>query len=489
MSKFKKDSQQLLLEQLRFLGYGQADSENSNDFPKYWYPISQHLRAFDPDVVLVVGNRGTGKSALFKAVFENNLLPYLEPFDPLQRLPYLDTQHLKWIPHGVSEKNFPDAKGVINVMNSPDKATDFWFTFLVRKLHKELCDSSIDELSEIKGGDPEAILKTFDKLGNKPLLALDSLDEKLEKEDSWIFIGYDELDRLGGSNWDAMTWAVRGLIDFWSSYSRRWRRIRAKIFLRSDLFRRHSSMGGAELAKLAANRVELTWSDKNLFSMLIKRIANTSDDLYNYCKSAKIPFKKDKDPIFGYIPDLSDAEDARPFIERIIGKYMGAGNRKGQSFTWVLDHLRDSKNMVTPRLLVRLFEISADKEWENPGAKVPHLFRPATLRRALDDISNDHVTYAYFEWPWLDGIKKRIRENKLVPWPRKELQKLLSENWEDSWSDSKTGIKPPAADAREFIDYLKDLGIFRERLGDRIDVPDIYLSGLGLVRRGGVKRK
>lgn len=490
MSKFKKDSQQLLLEQLRFLGYGQADSENSNDFPKYWYPISQHLRAFDPDVVLVVGNRGTGKSALFKAVFENNLLPYLEPFDPLQRLPYSDTQHLKWIPHRFSEKNFPDEKSLRNLIKSPDKATDFWFAFLVRKLHKELCDSSIDELSEIKGGDPEAILKMFDKLGNKPLLALDSLDEKLEEENSWIFIGYDELDTLGGNDWDAMTWAVRRLIAFWSSYSRRWRRIRAKIFLRSDLFRRHSSVGGAELAKLAANRVELTWSDKNLFSMLIKRIANTSDDLYNYCKSAKIPFKKDKDPIFGYIPDLKDAEDARPFIERIIGKYMGAGNRKGQSFTWVLDHLRDSKKIVTPRLLVKLFEITAGKERDNPGAKGPNLFRPASLRSALDDISNNHVIDAVSsEWPWLDGIKKRIREDKLVPWSRKELQKLLAKNWEDSWSDSKPDIKPPAADSREFIDYLVELGIFRERSEDRIDVPDIYLSGLGLIRKGGVKRK
>jgi hypothetical protein len=223
--------------------------------------------------------------------------------------------------------------------------------------------------------------------------------------------------------------------------------------------------------------------------MLIKRIANTSDELYNYCKSAKIPFKKDKDPIFGYIPGLSDAEDARPFIERLIGKYMGAGNRKGQSFTWVLDHLRDSKKMVAPRLLVRLFEKSADKECENPGAKAPHLFPPATLRRALDDISNDHVIYAYSEWPWLYGIKKRIGKNKLVPWMRIDLQELLAENWEGSWSDSKPGIKPPAADSREFIDYLVELGIFRERLGERIDVPDLYLSGLGLVRKGGVKRK
>lgn len=489
MSKFKKDTQKILLDQLCFLKSGVTESENSTDFPKYWYPITQHLRAFDPDVVLVVGDRGTGKSALFKAVFENKLLPFLEPFDPIRRLPYKDTQHLNWVAHSFSDQDFAGHKAIKTVMKSSGKEIDFWFAYLVRKLHQYLQDSPFDKLVNIPGADTDAILQTFDQLANKPLIALDNLDQKLLKEDSWIFIGYDELDTLGGADWDAMTGAVRGLISFWSNYSRRWRRIRSKIFLRSDLFRRHSSVGGADLAKLAANRVELTWSDKNLFSMLIKRIANTSDDLYNYCKSAKIPFKKDKDPIFGYIPDLSDAEDARPFIERIIGKYMGAGNRKGQSFTWVLDHLRDSKKIVTPRLLVRLFEITAGKERDNPGAKGPNLFRPASLRRALDDISNDHVTQAHSEWPWLDGIKKRIREDKLVPWSRKELQKLLAKNWEDSWSDSKPDIKPPAADSREFIDYLVELGIFRERSEDRIDVPDIYLSGLGLIRKGGVKRK
>jgi hypothetical protein len=36
---------------------------------------------------------------------------------------------------------------------------------------------------------------------------------------------------------------------------------------------------------------------------------------------------------------------------------------------------------------------------------------------------------------------------------------------------------------------LVELGVFRERTSDRIDVPDIYLFGLGLRRKGGVKRK
>ncbi len=490
MSKLKKDTQKLLLDQLSDLGFGQSEWEDQTHFAANLLPITQHLRSFDPDVVLVVGDRGTGKSALFGAVFKNNLLPELGPFVTELRLPYQDTEHIKWLPgYPLSGSQFPDQRGLRDVINSPEKGVETWFAYLVRVLQSELHDASLKELFQIPGGDPDSVLETFNKLGNKPLLALDSLDQKLEKENSWVFIGYDGLDTLGGYDLEAMTNAVRGLIAFWSSYTRRWQRIRAKVFLRSDLFRRHAGLGGADLAKLAANRVELPWNNKNLFAMLIKRIANKSKELHEYCKAARIPFRKES-ATFGHIPDLNRPEDAQPLIEKLIGKYMGANERKGKSFNWVLDHLRDGKKCVTPRLLVRLFEQAAIKERDNPRASSPNLFRPVSMRQALDDVSTDHVLQAISsEWPWMDGIKHRIEKNKLVPWTRTELQKLLEENWDASWSTNKPNSRPPAPGSRELIDYLIELGIFRERSTDRIDVPDIYLSGLGLKRKGGVIRK
>ena len=47
----------------------------------------------------------------------------------------------------------------------------------------------------------------------------------------------------------------------------------------------------------------------------------------------------------------------------------------------------------------------------------------------------------------------------------------------------------PANNAHEMIDYLVEVGIFRERTRERIDVPDLFLSGLGLKRKGGVRKK
>ena len=490
MSKLKKDDQKTLLDSLSNLGYGQAESEPGELFARRFYPVRQHLRAFDPDVMLVVGERGTGKSALFNAVFNNGLLPALAPFVSEMRLPYKKTDLIKLIPGYPIRAQFPDPRGLKSALKTPDQAVNLWFAYLVRVLKNEISNSEKLKFLDLPGGAPDRVLDAFENSGNDPLLALDRLDQELQNTDKWLFVGYDELDTLGGFDWEAMARAIQGLVAFWSNYARRWQRLRAKIFLRTDLFRRHAGIGGADLAKLAANRVELGWSDQNLFTMLIKRIANTDELLFNYCKRTRIPFSKEPHPTFGQIPNLKNAEDARPFIERTVGQYMGANANKGQSFNWVLDHLRDGHKCATPRELVRLFEQAAQKERGNPRATPPRLLHPTSLRQALEDVSADHVEQAiHNEWPWLHGVRERIAKDRLAPWNRRDLQELLEQNWKQSWGQGNTHINPPAQTGKELIDYLVELGVFRERSNDRIDVPDIYLYGLGLRRKGGVKRR
>jgi hypothetical protein len=490
MGKAKKETQKTLIDHLSDLGYGQAEAEKRELSIRRLYPVKQHLRAFDPDVTLVVGERGTGKSALFKAVFENNLLGALAPFAPDLRLPFKETDSINLVPGYPIHAQFPDPRGLRKIAGTPERFTDIWFAYLTRILKDKIDSKEGLGFLDFPGGDPDKILRSFDDSGNEPLLALDRLDQELLEANQWVFIGYDELDTLGGYDWATMANAIKGLVEFWSSYSRRWQRIRAKIFLRTDLFRRHAGLGGADLAKLAANRVELVWSDQNLFSMLIKRIANSDDQLFDFCKIARVPFKKERHELFGYIPDLKKADDARPLIERMIGQYMGAASRKGQSFNWVLDHIRDGHKCATPRALVRLFEQAATKERGNPRATPPRLLHPTSLRQALEDVSKDHVSQGISnEWPWLYGVKARIAENKLAPWKRRELQDVLNENWDSPWGEKGKSIVPPAQNARELIDYLVELGVFRERANDRIDVPDIYLFGLELRRKGGVRRR
>lgn len=479
--------------ELRDLGYGQAEGETPELFGRRLYPVSEHLRALDPNVVLVVGPRGSGKSELFNTFFKHGelrdtILRYAAK--PVRLM--IQSSSVVWKPAYPAGTEFPDSAELERRIDSDAQAKTLWHVMLTRSLNNEFSTSVKKQLRPLTAPTAAAlgpISNAMQDLQANPTAALDLLEKRLQREDGWIFVGYDELDTLGGSNWDLTARLVRGLVAFWSEYGRRWQRIRAKILLRSDLFRRHSGMGTADFAKLAANRSELAWSDANLLGMLVKRIANTSAPLADYCRGARITFTQD--PALGLLPKIERPEHAYPLLERLAGEYMGTGRKKGYVRNWVLDHVRDGNAQVSPRTLVRLFELAATKDASNQTLRAPKLLHPTALRLALNDVSHDHVTQAISsEWPWLEGVRDRLRGQPLVPWSREEIVSLLEHEWNGNWgSGENSAIRPPEERPDRLVDYLVELGIFRRRSDDRIDVPDLYLLGLDLRRKGGVRRR
>lgn len=474
--------------------YGHAEGQDKETFPRTFYPVSEHMRAFDPSVVLVIGPRGAGKSELFRAVMEMGLLPPISKCLPEIRLASAVLERTEWVVGYPVKTNFPDVLSLTQFLadsrDNPNAAIQLWFAYLIRILWDHLAAEDQEALAPIMqpmGGDATAVYNAFLAAGSLPGLAIDRLDDRLRRDDQYFFVGYDELDTLTAKNWETMGSGIRGLVAFWASYARRWERIRAKIFLRTDLFQRHATVSVADFAKLAANRVELAWSDRNLYAMLLKRIINTSNDLFEYvklCQKCKLNLQVDSD--LGYIPKLVHSEDARPFIEHLIGTYMGANFKKGLAYTWLLNHIRDGRERVLPRPLVRIIEIAAELQSNSSSTPSwPRLLEPKSLRQALDSVSKQHVEYCYDEWPWLRGLATRLR-GEHVPWDRRLLERLLQRNWKGSWDEGQS--RPPVDSASELVDYLVEIGVFRTRFDGRVDVPDLFLAGLGLKRKGGVRK-
>ncbi|MGA2541948.1 MAG: hypothetical protein ABSG78_10390 [Verrucomicrobiota bacterium] len=493
MSKLSEAERDVLLRGLSDMGAGQAESENAEMFCQRFHPVPEHVRAFAPDSTLVIGERGSGKSELFRAAVEFDLLQPISAFAPSVRLPPLEKGKTQWIQGYPVGAGFPAPAGLQRFIggdkSKPGEVQNLWFAYLLRSLKPHLAQQDTQALADLlapQGAEISRIMEAFSKAEEAAVLAIDRLDQTLLSEGRWIFIGYDELDTLGGYDWRVMGETISGLVSFWASYLRRWRRVRAKIFMRTDLFRRNTAGPSADLPKLAANRADLYWSDKNLYAMLVKRIANTSEQLLQYCQSANISFKEPH-PKFGGVPNIERAEAAQPLVNRMIGQYMGANQNKGLTFNWLLDHIRDGQDKAYPRALVRLIEQAAMNELESPKAARDHLLHPTSVRRAIDEVSKLQVKQAVSnEWPWLDGVKHRI-QSESVPMSRRELENLLRRDWDKPWSQVQD-VRPPADDARNLVNYLVELGIMRERGGDRLDAPDLYQSGLGLTRKGGVRR-
>ncbi len=130
-----------------------------------------------------------------------------------------------------------------------------------------------------RGVDAQAVLRAHRAAGVSITASLDALDQRLERDGQWLYVAYDELDTIVLDDWETMGRAIRGLVSFWAAYARRWKRLRPKIFPRSDFYKHHRDVAGADVAKLAGNRVELQWSDKNLYGALIKHVLNPQDNV------------------------------------------------------------------------------------------------------------------------------------------------------------------------------------------------------------------
>lgn len=476
---------------LRALSLRATHAENSD--PAGTFPVPEHLRALEAEVVLIVGDRGAGKTQLKNALTRTDVREALARHAPGVRIPKGAVQWLQGWPLGTGG---PDSRGWSELLRQTQKGDDLvaiWSAYLLRAVKPYLLDTEIQEtapIHEARAVDARAVLAAYNQVGVTVTAALDALDERMLREDRWLFVAYDELDTVVLEDWRALGAAIRGLVSFWAAYARRWKRLRPKLFLRSDFFKHHRDVAGADVAKLAGNRVELQWSDRNIYGALLKHILNKKDEsgelrLRDHFKNT---VNTTEDSVLGVLPSLGKAADAKPFIDRLISEYMGANEGKGQSFRWILDHLRDGNKHIVPRSLVLLVEKSAENELDRPRATGAHLLHHVAVRNALDNVSVEYVNQAKtHELRWLDGLANRLSSDRKVPWTRRELIKLLGRDFGETWGGM--GARPPGEDAEEVLESLVELGVLRQRPGDSFDVPDLYLEGLGLKRKGGVARK
>jgi len=484
------DHRRTLLQTLANIGaVGRAEGEKGERIAKGFFPVTEHLRLLDPEVVLVVGPRGSGKTEIARVLTDADLYKAVSRYAPAVRLPSGSSKWIKAYPFDEAQgfevlglRSFVQSSATAS--ENSEKMRDLWFAYLIRTLESEVSKEdkiSLEALFEAQGASVEAIAAIFSGLATKPVIALDRLDSKLSNEDRYIFVTYDELDVLGAGEWSLIEAGVRGLVAFWATYARRWKRIRAKLFLRTDNYERHAQAGGADLAKLAAGRVDLIWNDRDLYGMLLKRLANLDRNLAEYVQAVKA-ITWQLDAKLGKIPRLRQWQDARPLVERMVGVYMGANQKKGLVYRWMIDHVRDGLGRALPRPFMRLIEEAARQEMARFGfLREPRLIEPASLRRALDRVSNEYVVQSADEWPWLSAVKSKLTESALVPWDReRDVIKLL---------EGFVSSPIPPYEGRELLEYLLEIGVLRRRPDGRVDAPDLFLSGLGLRRKGGVRKR
>ena len=320
-----------------------TDFEKEYNSNRYFYRKCME-DLFNSDKFLVLGNKGTGKTYIYRSLANQNIVKELrkrankEDYD-YEFIPIINSEHhfdtqlldnqIDDFPQNLFFERFWKVY-IWNVLMNTQKSvvTPFKETFEI----KEDTTTALNFVSYIKND--ETIIGIENDL-NKLDLAIKDLTNVKKKI---VFI-FDELDSVVKPN----LWTDR--ISPLINYCRRlqYESISPKLFLRSDLYRKISNINNRN--ELSNRTINIEWERNEMFAYFFTFILSHSKTeffelmrRYNYYPSFHInkTIKKIKDN--GDQP-LVDEYSLRHLCATFFGKYADSNNsnRYGESFDWFLD--------------------------------------------------------------------------------------------------------------------------------------------------------
>lgn len=459
------------------------DEDTSLDVARVFLPLPVHRLALRPDVVVIQGTRGAGKTALFRVVHE--LGPRVRDFfeDPaIPSAAWIDAYAETGTEHPAASSLDALAERVGEGGDGPLRA--FWAVHLLVRLKESGVGSAclppaVDAAYQRAPGDPCAWIDAAASAVGAIVASLDVVERSLVAEGNMVFASYDHLDRIGvlAPRQSARRRLVRALLALWLSNAGRYRHLRAKVFLRPDLFE-EAEASFPDASKLRPRSVLLSWDVASMYRLSVRHLVNRgphADAALAWLSSARIRVKEMNG--FGLLPPAMDLDEQRAFAEALAGETMGSGSRKGFTYRWIPARLRDAGGSIVPRSFLRLLRNAAEATLLAGVPASGPLMEPMRLVGALQKTSIDRTAELIEEYPLVRRLQN-LRGGILLMQAgdvREALSKMPADN--DGYG----------TDGSTVFDELRRIGVIDIRDDGRVDVPDIYRYGFGIKRRGGSK--
>jgi hypothetical protein len=194
------------------------------------------------------------------------------------------------------------------------------------------------------------------------------------------------------------------------SLADRYRRLRAKIFIREDLFAEAKATID-DATKLASRSTQLRWDDESLYRVLIRHMAAQGEQLRAWLQLSFQPMAGDvhrgvqlslfeppavlPEPVrkkLGYLPPYPLLPDQQAqLVNRLAGTHIGRGNSKGPTWKWIPLRIQDARGAKAPRPLLNLIRYAAIQARENQSAPDDQLLTAGDLFAALKPTSTSRI--------------------------------------------------------------------------------------------------
>ena len=451
-----------------------------------YFPQS-HLKALHPDVPVVTGMRGAGKTFWWSALQSDAVRQLIGDRHARAKLSGNTVLRTGFgVRPAVDE--YPGKDVLERLLQDGTDPRLIWRTVQARQVARQDHPLRRKEDWASRTAYVQKYPERIDRL-------FEEKDARLNEEGCYFIVLYDALDRAA-DEWRSMYRIIRGLLQT-ALDMRSYRRIRMKIFLRSDQFDRAKVGDFPDASKVLSSVVELSWPRNELYGLLWHRLGNGSSASQEI-RSALGDDQWERVEIgggsFWQVPRslVSDEASQRKTFHSITGAWMGRDRRRGFPYTWIPNHLGDTEGKASPRSFIAALRTAAEDTVErHPGHD--HALHYDSIKRGVQSASQIRVEELGEDYPWVDRLLRSL-QGMVVPrdfaditkqWTKKRaLHRLRREI-------AQKEVKLPPSRIEEGPDGvrldLEALHVFLRMHDGRVNVPDVFRIGYGLGRHGGVR--
>ena len=448
-----------------------------------------HHKALQLECSLVIGTRGVGKTVWATALLASHdhqlaeAMPRMLFPDPLRTVAgFSDRDHNSHPPTPVFDALMRDQVDPYNI----------WLAIVLRSLPTGSTPFPLESWAASAAWVGEHLEEAW--------AVISQANQALGTTNTHQLFVFDALDRVSrDGNWLHVSAAIKALLRLVLEL-KNFKYLHAKVFLRTDQYNRGNFADLPDIAKIRATRVELLWSLLDLHALFWQCLGNgppsaERDAFRTWClqSSPASLFESPGEARWELpLPVQQDEPVQRQLFERLAGRRMGSGTRRGVPYTWIVNHLADAQGQATPRSFLTTLRQAAEVSLLRYRDAEPILHYEA-LKLGVRAASEIRIAELEEDHPWLPALMHPFAERRaLVPLTEDDFVLVLNEAFGDI-PEAIPGLADRLPkDLRHqgvvgLITYLAQLGLLTPMQNHRLNMPDIYRIGFKLGRRGGIK--
>ena len=468
---------QVLRDALSNLQPGAAHQANDPLEVEEIFAPPAHVNALDPQRSLVIGNRGVGKS------FWSSVLTHDDTRDKVAgsypRLPLRQIRATLGFHEaaGKDEGPAPSPAVLAELRENGHAPETIWRAVLLSALRADIGENLPASLRDIL-----AWMKAdVERLET----ALRGADRRFLDAKRTFLLVFDALDRVG-RDWEVITPLTEGILRL-ALDMRGFRAMKAKVFMRTDQSKDDSLFRFADASKIRSDAVSLVWRRGELFGLLFNLLTKESAVCEALFRLAGY------DASMNSVDELLRDEDRQEeLFYRLAGEFMGAGPKRGRTYTWLYDHLADTFGQTSPRSFITALQRAAAYRPAPPDKVIDY----NGIRAGVQDASRVRVIQLKEDYDWIDKVITALDGLEVPCEPS-----VFKRRWIDrataaglrSAAQGETRRMPlelvtGSDDAEDaLLRALTNIGVLEFRTPNRINMPDIFRVEAGIKRRGGVR--